>query len=127
MKDLHIYNLERRARMQFFYINKVILCLLPNPGMEIQYCPRNKYRVVPKQVRRQSGWAKQVREASLFVEGSLLYNSIPSSLRELEDLEKTKIQNASLFKQKLDEHLGAIPDIPGTANSILYHKGINYE
>ena len=127
LKDLKIYSLERRReRMQILYINKVILGLIPNPGLEIQYCPRNKYRVVPKQNRHQSGWIRQARDASLFVQGPLLYNSLPSALRELEDLEKSKLENVASFKQKLDKHLEGIPDVPGTANSILYHNGINY-
>ena len=128
LKDLHIYSLERRReRMQILYINKIILGLIPNPGLQVQYCPRNKYRVVPKYVRGQPAWIHQARQASLFVQGPLLYNSLPAELRELENLEKTKIQNASLFKGELDKHLETIPDSPGTANSILYHKGINYE
>ena len=113
--------------MQILYINKIILGLIPNPGLQVQYCPRNKYRVVPKYVRGQPAWIHQARQASLFVEGPLLYNSLPAELRELENLEKTKIQNASLFKGHLDKHLETIPDSPGTANSILYHKGINYQ
>ena len=43
LKDLKIYSLERRReRMQILYMYKIILGLLPNPGVEFQYCPRNK-------------------------------------------------------------------------------------
>ena len=126
LKDLKLYSLERRReRMQILYIYKIILHAVPNPGFQWNYCPRNKIQVTPK-VSNTRGWAHSLRNSSFAAMGPKLFNSLPLELRELPDLDKTIKQNIESFKRMVDKYLLIIPDLPGTANSILHHQTINY-
>ena len=126
LADLKIYSLERRReRRQIQYIYKIIIGLLPNPGFSWNYNIRTKYRIEPK-INKKQGWISRVRNSSFSVKGPLLFNSLHPQLRELEDTTKSKLQNVSIFKRKLDKYLKEIPDIPGRANSILHHSNIHY-
>ena len=127
LKELNIYSLQRRReRYAILYVYKIIIQHVPNPGLEINYNPRTKIRVTPKQniSRTSPAWIKSLRNNSFFVMGPQLYNSIPAALRELEDdSDKSGKEKVNNFKQKLDEYLRTIPDDPGTTqNSLLQLK-----
>ena len=126
LADLKIYSLERRReRMQILYLYKVILHKVPNPGFEWTYCTRNKLTIKPK-TSGKVGWAHTLRNNSFSVVGPKLFNSLPSIVRELPDTTRTTEDNISYFKRNVDKYLGYIPDTPGSANSLLYHDGIDY-
>ena len=126
LKDLKIYSLERRReRMQILYLYKMTLHVVPNAGFEWSYCPRRKLTITPK-ISSKQGWAHTLRNSSFSVIGPKLFNSIPKELRELPDLAKTPKQLISQFKVNLDKYLSTIPDMPGQANSLLDHEGIDY-
>ena len=128
LADLKIYSLERRReRMQILYLYKMILQAVPNPGFEWNYCTRNKELTVTPKTSRKSGWAHTLRNSSFAVIGPKLFNSLPKELRKLPDESKTAKQNIRSFKIAVDNYLKGIPDIPGSKNSLLYHKGINYD
>ena len=126
LKDLKIYSLERRReRMQILYLYKMTLNVVPNPGFEWTYCPRNKLTITPK-ISHKQGWAHTLRNSSFSVIGPKLFNLIPKELRELPDLSKSPQQLISQFKSNIDKYLTSIPDVPGQANSLLDHKDIDY-
>ena len=126
LKDLKIYSLERRReRMQILYLYKMVLHVVPNAGFEWTYCPRNKTTFKPK-ISKQRGWAHTIRNSSFSVIGPKLFNSLPRELRELPDLDKTTEQLISDFKKNIDHYLTTIPNVPGRANSLLDHEGIDY-
>ena len=111
--------------MQILYLYKIILHVVPNAGFVWNYCPRNKLHITPKTSRKQ-GWAHSLRNASFSVTGPNLFNSLPAALRELPDLSKTTKSLIRCFKENVDLYLECIPDLPGTANSILDHQNIDY-
>ena len=126
LKDLKLYSLERRReRMQILYLYKIVLQAVPNPVFVFNYCPRNKLTFVPK-VSNKTGWVHTQKNASLAVMGPKLFNLLPKELRELPDTTKTMEQNIAAFKRNVDRYLALIPDVPGSANSLLDHKGIDY-
>ena len=127
LADLKIYSLERRReRMQILYTYKIILGAVPNPGFTWNYCRRTKQvRVTPK-ISHKQGWINTVRNCSFATIGPKLFNALPKEIRKLPNSTKTIKQNIKDFKKLVDEYLSQIPDVPGKANSLLYHKGIIY-
>ena len=115
LKHLKIYSLERRReRYIILYVYKIIIGLVVNPGLVIDYDPRRKICVHPKvSPRRASSWVRKARESSFFCQGPKLYNSIPHHLRELENISEPSKKDLTSFKTKLDNYLSKIPDIPG--------------
>ena len=111
--------------MQILYLYKIVLHAVPNPDFVWTYCPRNKLSFTPKTSAKQ-GWIHTLRNSSFAVIGPKLFNSIPKELRELPDLSKTTKENIRAFKVNVDKYLSTIPDIPGRANSLLDHEGIDY-
>lgn len=127
LADLKIYSLERRReRMQILYLYKIILWAVPNPGFTWDYCPRTEQLTVKPKTSRKQGWIHTVRNSSFAVVGPKLFNALPQEIRKLPDLTKTPKANIKAFKKLVDNFLSQIPDVPGKANSILHHKGINY-
>ena len=103
----------------------MVLHAVPDAGFKWSYCPRNKITFKPK-ISNQQGWAHTLRNSSFSVIGPKLFNSLPRELRELPDLQKTTEQLISTFKKNIDNYLSTIPDVPGRANSLLDHEGIDY-
>ena len=126
LKTLTIYSLQRqRERYAIIYIYKIVIQLAPNPGLEIHHNPRTKIKVSSKQNINSASpaWVKSLRNGSFFVIGPQLYNSIPATLRELENEDEGEKQKVENFKQKQDDYLRTIPDAPGTSqNSLLQQK-----
>ena len=98
---------------------KIVIHLVPNPGFEIDYT-RDKLKIKTKFKQTAHETIKTIRFNSFFAIGPKLYNSIPTALRELEDIHIPEKKHVETFKKKLDAYLTDIPDIPGTqANSLL--------
>ena len=103
------------------YVYKVVIGLVINPGLTIEYDPRRKIRVTPKtSTRNATGWIRVARDSSFFCQGPKLFNSLPLQLRELENIATPTKNDVTCFKTKLDNHLRTIPDLPGSlSNSLL--------
>ena len=121
LQRLKVYSLERRReRYMILYIYKIIIGLIDNPGLEIQYNARTKVNIKPKMSPTTAPtWTKRVRNSSFFVQGPRLYNKLPQHLRELENITTPTKKNVDDFKSKLDKHLQTLPDIPGTSRNSL--------
>ena len=126
LKDLKIYSLERRReRFMILYAYRVIIGLIKFPWFEA-YLERgiklrSKYRrTAPAKIRR-------VRHSSFFYKGPQLYNLLPESLRQFQEIAEPTQEHVEEFKAKLDEYLEIIPDdhkVPGrgraaTTNSLI--------
>ena len=126
LKMLNIYSLQRRReRYGIIYIYKIIILLVPKPGLEIHYNPRKKIKVTPKQNVSSASPAcvKSLKNGNFFITGPQLYNSIPATFRELENDNEGEKQKVENFKKKLDEYLRTIRDVPGASqNSLLQQK-----
>ena len=124
LKTLGIYSLERRReRYMILYIFKIIIGLVPNPGLQWNdnnYNSRRGIRIPPKYPVSNVTWVKRARASSFFFVGPTLYNLLPRHLRELvPDPNPTK-KTVLKFKTKLDKFLANFRDNPGTsANSLL--------
>ena len=105
------------------YEYKIVIGIVVNPGMTFSYDPRRKNRAEPKTASPLvANWIRKARNSSFLTTSPKLYNSIPSQLRELEDISSPSKKHVITFKNKLDRHLASIPDIPGTRyNSLLEH------
>ena len=102
LKILNIYSLQRRKEgYAINYIFKIFMQLVPNPGVKTHCNLRTKIKVTPKHTISSVSpvWANvtiSLRNGSFFVTGPQLYNSIPATLRELEngdEREKQKVEN----------------------------------
>ena len=126
LKDLKIYSLERRReRFMILYAYRVIIGLIKFPWFEA-YLERgiklrSKYRrTAPAKIRR-------VRHSSFFYKGPQLYNLLPESLRQFQEIAEPTQEHVEEFKKKLDEYLEKIPDEPkapgrgraATTNSLI--------
>ena len=122
LKQLKIYSLERRRdRYSILYLYKIILGMVPNPGLSISHNPRTGTQVKPKYNSKRSvpRSTQTTRNASFFVRAPIMYNNLPLELRNhAQSAEPTK-ESVNTFKSLLDKHLANIPDLPGTlANSL---------
>ena len=116
LEVLNIQSLQRRReRYIILYMEKIKLGLVPNPGFHSTYNRCHKYKFTPKLNRKNGRY-------TFFVTGPKLYNSLPSSLRELDDVVQPGLKEFNAFKKKLDEHLDTIRDDPEATqdNSLLY-------
>ena len=95
-------------------MNKIKLGLVPNPGFEPEICRvTNTYLFKPRNDRKNGRF-------TFYCIGPRLFNSLPPSLRKLDDANTTLEKLAADFKTDLDKHLNKLPDNPGTqANSLL--------
>ena len=119
------YTQKQSKRYAIIYIYRIVIQLAPNPQLEIHHYPRTKIKVTPKQniITASPSWVRSLRNGSFFVIGPQLYNSIPATLRELENEDEGEKQKVENFKQKQDDYLRTIPDAPGTSqNSLLQQK-----
>ena len=101
LKMLTIYSLQRqRERYAIIYIYKIVIQLVPNRGLEIHHNPRTKIKVSSKQSISSASpaWVKSLTNGSFFVIGPQLYNSIPATLRELENEDEGEKQKVENFK-----------------------------
>ena len=125
LQKLKIYSLERRReRYQIIYIYKIIISIVPNPGIHIEYNPRTKYHVQPKSNLKAPTWARSIRANCFFSTGPSLYNKLPRQLREIEAINIPNKNHVEAFKRKLDKLLQNIPDIPGTLENSLLRKNL---
>ena len=126
IKILNIFSLQRRReRCATIYIYKIIIQLVPNPGLEVHHKPRTKVKVTLEQniSRALLAWVRSLRNGRFFVIGPQVYNSIPATLRKLEKYDEGEEQKVENLKKKLGEYLGTLPDAPGTSqNSLLQQK-----
>ena len=124
LKKLKIYSLERRReRYMICYVYKIVIGLVVNPGLTFSYDLRRKIRAEPKMSSPlAANWIRKARNSSFLFKAPKLYNTIPSALRELEDINSPSKKHVTAFKEKLDHHLASIPDIPGShSNTLLEH------
>ena len=112
LKSYRIYSHERRReRYRILYIWKMLEQLVPafgegHGGMSKLH-PRNGRTIdIPLRSKNIPTHLQKVRDASLLVHGSKLFNALPKNLRNC--------SNCSLleFKSKLDGYLAQIPDEP---------------
>ena len=120
LRRLNLFSLERRRdRYIIIYIYKIIIGLVPNPGLTITQNIRTGLTVTPKFNRKAPARIQTIRNGSFFVNGPLMYNHLPCHLRAREYILNPTKAHVEKFKRKLDVHLKNIPDLPGTlANSL---------
>ena len=137
LKELNLYSLERRReRYCIIYIWKILNNLAPNfsDPLEIELTLGSDRRglkcKIPGIVSGAARSWKTIRENTLRIKGSKLFNKLPADLRELgigEGLDEPK--RVIKFKGMLDKFLQTIPDQPNLigyhaayqGNSILHH------
>ena len=102
LKKLNIFSLERRReRYIILYTFKIILGIVPNPGIKWGFSDRRGRYVYSTPLQRSSS----LRDRSFFGLCPQLYNCLPKSLRDLST-------GTNTIKYKLDEFLRNIPDEP---------------
>ena len=118
LKDLNLYSLERRReRYIIIYMYKFIIGFITLPTFEIDMggrgikVQRKFNQAAPKKVRN-------LRKNSFFYRGPQLYNLLPISLRQPENITIPAQTNVNQFKKKLDEFLATIPDQPTAAGLV---------
>ena len=126
LKELNLYSLERRReRYCIIYIWKILNNLAPNfsDPLEIELTLGSDRRglkcKIPGIVSGAARSWKTIRENTLRIKGSKLFNKLPADLRELgigEGLDEPK--RVIKFKGMLDKFLQTIPDQPYL---IVYH------
>ena len=121
LRQLKLYSLERRRdRYTIIYIYKKIIGLVPNPGLQYTENIRTGIVIKPKHDKHAARGTARIRNTSFFVKGPLMYNHLPSILRQREYVTVPTKAQVEKFKKKLDSHLETIPDLPGTlANSLI--------
>jgi len=120
LKELKIYSLQRRReRYMIIYVYKIVIQLIENPGLVITYNPRTKIMVQPKSCNQAAAWVRKARSSSFFHQGPRLYNALPATLKELEDINEPSSKHVDKFKMKLDTYLESIRDEPGTISNSL--------
>lgn len=87
LTKLNLFSLERRReRFMILYMFKIVIGLVPNPGLELDYNPHTKLRIKPKSPTTWPTWARKARNPIFFVSGPSLFNILPPELRELQDI-----------------------------------------
>jgi hypothetical protein len=114
LKKLKIFSLERRReRYMIIYIYKIIIGLCPNPGFE--KIPLNRRTTIQAKVNNKAElWVQNIRHASFFNRGPMIFNTLPCQLREIIIPNTPTKQHVMDFKEKLDDYLWHIPDQPAT-------------
>ena len=122
LKRLKIFSLERRReRYTILYMYKILIGYAPAVGLE-HYPHRSQWVFRPKIIPTTSktpNWIKKARNSSLFVKGPLLYNCLPPHLRGKTIIDTPTKSHVENFKQRLDQYLEKIPDIPGSQENTL--------
>ena len=113
LKDLKLFSLERRReRFAILYVYRFIIGIIHldcfkvfvERGIKVQ---RRINSSSPKHI-------KSLRQNSFFYRGPQLYNLLPLTLRQVEEIDTPKKQHVATFKEKLDKYLAEIPDQPTT-------------
>ncbi len=111
LSSLHLYSLERRReRYRIIYVWKILEGAVPNltqNRIRSSTTPRNgRFCIVPRIKNNLPANLRDQREGSLSVNGTLLFNKLPKEIRNLKGV------SLAVFKEKLDEFLGTVPDEP---------------
>jgi hypothetical protein len=106
LKTLKLYSLERRREIyKVLYMWKIIRGLVPNPGITTRWNPRTGMHInLP--IVGGSCHIQKIRRDSVLYRGQRLFDSLPSALRQMEDV------NLLGFKRKLDNWLANVLDEP---------------
>jgi hypothetical protein len=114
LRALNLKSRERRLeRYRILYTWKVLEGRVPNCGVESYTSERNgRLCRLPPINKNASQRVKTLRVKSLNVNGPVLFNSLPKTIR---NLSKCSIDD---FKFKLDKYLETVPDQPKTMDLI---------
>ena len=112
LKHLKMLSQERRMeRYSAIYVWKILEGIVPNCGLEISHSERRGREVSVPDLKG-SQRIQSFRENSFQVRGARIFNSLPKSLR---DLQQSSVDE---FKLKLDKYLENIQDEPSLPNYI---------
>ena len=112
LKNLKLYSLERRReRYIIIYVWQILENLVPNLDVTKIVASgtddrRGRLCTTPAVSRRAPAAVQATRTASLPVRGTLLFNCLPSQLRNMTGCHR------EAFKAALDRYLSSIPDEP---------------
>ena len=111
---LEVLNLSsserRRERFIILYMYKILMNLVPNPGITWQENERTGIKAkVPKRDNKASTNIKNLRENFFTTTGPKLFNSMPLEVRNFSTDGENKVLS---FKNNLDKYLSFIPDQP---------------
>ena len=102
---------RRMERYSAIYVWKILEGIVPNCCMEISHSERRGREVSVPDLKG-SQRIQSLRENSFQVRGARIFNSLPKSLRNLQQ------SSVDEFKLKLDKYLENIPDEPSLPNYI---------
>ena len=111
LSSLNLYSLERRReRYRIIYVWKILEGIVPNlnkNGIRSTTSLRNgRSCTVPHIPNNIPTHIRTLREESLAVNGCLLFNKLPTSIRNMKNVSLAE------FKKKLDGFLKLVPDEP---------------
>ena len=113
LADLKIYSLERRReRFIILYAYRVIIGLINFPWFHA-YVERGGILLRARYNPRAPENVKRSRHSSFFYKAPQLFNLLPPTLRQMEEIVAPGQQHVASFKEKLDKFLEKIPDQPG--------------
>ena len=121
LKKLNIYSLERRRdRYIILYIFKILLNIVPNPGLSYKFSARRGKVLTSPAVNASNTHAATLIHHSFIRRAPRIFNSLPKDLRDTSGSMIT-------IKKNLDKFLHHIPDepkIPGCfpTNSALSNR-----
>ena len=111
LKSLKLYSLERRReRYKIIYIWKILEGMVPNLDGRSKIHTKSSLRYgrmchVPSQSSSKRR-LEALRNGSFCINGPMLFNTLPSHIRNLKGVELTD------FKKELDSFLKTVPDEP---------------
>ena len=112
LKTYHLYSLERRReRYRIIYVWKILEGSVPNLSGRSKITHRTSFRhgrvcCIPAVASGAKNRLQRLREGSFCVNGPLLFNALPSYLRNM-----TGVTHLD-FKKELDTFLGTVADEP---------------
>ena len=113
LKQFNMYSLERRReRYRIIYIWKILEGLVPNVGEHVKTVQSERSDRygrrchIPTINRTSPAYVQTLKEATLSVHGTKLFNALPKHLRNISHCSVTE------FKKELDAYLQHIPDEP---------------
>ena len=124
MQELKLYSLQqRRERYIIIYIWKSLFRYYLDPGLIYSSIDRHNGIVLALPKTKKTGDFRKLFENQFLLQGSLLFNSIWSDLRQLSSPDGMPMTPLA-YKAQLDKFLSKIPDEPETpraanSNSIL--------
>ena len=106
LKYLNIFSLERRReRYIVLYTFKIILGIVPNPGISWHHSPRRGLLVDVPFIQNNNGFGGNLKHKSFFCTAARLFNCLPQNLRNMSC-------GINSIKLNLDKFLKNIPDEP---------------